>query len=84
MDEKSFLLLVKALAFIAVVISVGWLLSFVIVPAFNPDFQPQPEVTVAMTAIITAIAGLLTSVYFKSKRPRDEDKDGPDGDGNDH
>lgn len=76
-------LLVKVLAFIAVVISVGWFVSFIAVPAFRPDYQPQPEVTVAMTAIITAIAGLLGGTYFKARRAADEDEgDGPDGDGN--
>lgn len=82
MDENGFL--VKVLAFIAVVITAGWFLSFVVMPAFRQDYQPQPEVTVAMTAIITAIAGLLGGAYYKARRAKDEDKDGPDGDGNDH
>ncbi|MGY2019409.1 hypothetical protein [Nocardia gipuzkoensis] len=82
MDENG--LLVRVLAFIAVVISVGWFISFVAVPVFRQDYQPQPEVTVAMTAIITAIAGLLGGAYFKARRAIREDKDGPDGDGNDH
>ncbi|MFD3431168.1 hypothetical protein [Nocardia fluminea] len=80
MDENG--LLVKVMAFIAVVISVGWFISFVVVPAINENYQPPPEVTVAMTAVITAIAGLLGGVYYKARRAGDQDdKDGPDGDG---
>jgi membrane associated rhomboid family serine protease len=81
-DENG--LLVRVLAFIAVVISVGWFISFVVVPVLKQDYQPPPEVTVAMTAIITAIAGLLGGAYYKARRALRKDEDGPDGDGNDH
>jgi hypothetical protein len=79
-------LLVKIFAFIAVAITTGWLISFIAMPIIRQDFQPPPEVTVALTAVITAIAGLLTSAYFKARRALGEDdhpEDGPDGDGND-
>ena len=82
MDEKSFLLLVKVFAFVAIVITLGWFISFVVVPAFNPEFKPPPEVTVAMTAVITAIAGLLGGAYYKARKAASEDEVGPDGDGN--
>ncbi|WP_029899515.1 hypothetical protein [Nocardia brasiliensis] len=87
MDENG--LLVKVLAGISVAITVGWLVSFVLMPAIRAeDYRPQPEVAVAMTAVITSIAGLLGTAYFKARRPRDEardeDEDAPDGDGNDH
>lgn len=83
MDENG--LLVKVLAFIAVMASVGWFISFVAVPIFQQDYKPAPEVAVVLTAAITAISGLLGGVYFKAKRAADEDdKDGPsDGDSND-
>lgn len=79
MDENG--LLVKVLAFVAVTISVGWFLSFIVVPVLKPDYQPQPEVTVAMTAVISAIAGLLGTAYYKARRASDEEG-GPDGDEN--
>ncbi|MFI6368719.1 hypothetical protein ACIBG0_39060 [Nocardia sp. NPDC050630] len=82
MDENG--LLVKVLAFIAVAITLGWFISFVAVPVFREDYKPQPEITIAMTAVITAIAGLLGGAYVKAKRAADKDKDGPDGDGNGH
>ncbi|MBF6187979.1 hypothetical protein [Nocardia farcinica] len=80
MDENG--LLVKVFAFIAIVISVGWFISFVAVPVFREDYQPQPEVTVVMTAAITAISGLLGGAYYKAKRAAEDEEDGPDGDGN--
>lgn len=81
MDENG--LLVKVLAGIAVAITLGWFISFVAVPIFQQDYKPPPEVTVVMTAAITAISGLLGGAYFKAKRAADkDDKDGPDGDGN--
>jgi ABC-type antimicrobial peptide transport system permease subunit len=78
-------ILVKVLAGIASVITAGWFISFVVLPFFRPDYQPPPEVTVALTAVITAIAGLLTSAYYKARRALGEDnpEDGSDGDGND-
>ncbi len=88
MDEKALLLLVKVFAFISVVITIGWLVAFVLMPAIRDQtYQARPEVAVSMTAVITSIAGLLGTAYFKAKRPRDASRDeeeaGPDGDGND-
>ena len=78
-------ILAKVLAGIAIAITAGWLISFIVMPIIRADFQPPPEVTVALTAVITAIAGLLGGAYYKARRALDEDqpKDGPDGDGND-
>ncbi|MGI5222161.1 hypothetical protein [Nocardia sp. CA-290969] len=83
MDE----ILVKVLAGIASVITIGWFISFIVLPIFRQDYQPPNEVTVAMTAVITAIAGLLGGAYFKARRALDEEDDQeggpPGGDGND-
>lgn len=80
-------ILVRVFAGIASVITTGWFVVFVILPIFRPDYQPPNEVTVAMTAVITAIAGLLGGAYFKARRALgdEDDQEGgpPGGDGND-
>ncbi|WP_280317309.1 hypothetical protein [Nocardia wallacei] len=83
MDE----ILVKVLAGIATVITIGWFISFIVLPIFRQDYQPPNEVTVALTAVITAVAGLLGGAYFKARRALGEDDNRtggpPGGDGND-
>lgn len=83
MGEYGFL--VKVFAFIAVVITVGWLIAFIVMPIARPNFQPPPEVTVALTAVITAITGLITSAYFKARRAlgEHETEDGTGGERDD-
>ena len=77
-------ILAKVFAGIAVAVTIGWLITFVAMPIIRPDFQPPAEVAVAMTAVITAIAGLLGGAYYKARRALDEGgpDDGSDGDGN--
>lgn len=77
-------ILAKVFAGIAVAVTIGWLITFVAMPIIRPDFQPPAEVAVAMTAVITAIAGLLGGAYYKARRALDEEQpdDGSDGDGN--
>jgi hypothetical protein len=78
-------ILVRVFAGVAVAVTVGWLIAFVAMPIIRPDFQPPAEVAVAMTAVITAVAGLLGGSYYKARRALDEDQPeevGSDGDGN--
>lgn len=67
MDER---LLVRVIAFMAVVVTVGWFLAFIVLPAVRgPEYQPAPEITALMGTIFTALAGSLGVAYFKARNP---------------
>jgi len=75
-DEK---VLVKVLAFMAVTVTVGWFVAFIILPAVrSPEYQPAPEITMLMGTVFTGLAGSLGAAYYKARNPKDPKNDTDD------
>jgi hypothetical protein len=80
MDER----LIKLFFLIGTTITLGWFVTLTVFPFLRVDYQAPPEINIAMTALIAALAGLLGGAYFKARHPTDEsDEERSDGDDTD-
>lgn len=62
------------LAVVVLVVSLGWLMTFVILPWIRPGFHAAPEVNIALMAVI----GLFLRAWQKAKKPDDASPDKED------
>ncbi len=70
-------MVVRVLAGMAAVVTLGWFITFVILPAVRPpEYRPAPEVSMLTGTIFTGLAGTLTALAIKARRPRDDDEGG--------
>lgn len=54
------------LAVVVVIVAIGWLVVFVIMPAVRADdFKPPPEVNIALMGVL----GAVVTIWRKSRKP---------------
>lgn len=67
MDERF---MQKLFGVMALLVTVAWLVGY-LVPIWQPDYSPPPELNIVMMAIV----GVFVSLYQKSRNPKGRDDD---------
>ncbi|MGW5920847.1 hypothetical protein ACWFPY_17830 [Nocardia fluminea] len=76
-------MLVRGLLRMGAVVTSGWFIAFIILPAIRPEYQPAPEISMLTGTIFTGLAGVLTALGIKARRPRDDSGRDPSNHDND-
>lgn len=67
MDDKF---LVRLFGLLAMLITTAWLVGY-LVPIWQPNYKPAPELNVVMMAIV----GIFAALWNKARNPKDDDDD---------
>ena len=61
--------LVRLFGLVAMLVTTAWLIGY-LVPIWQPDFKPAPELNIVMMAVV----GIFTALWNKARDPREPDQ----------